>query len=45
MGQVSKEGSMTIQMEGWNAIQVAIYRMEDPHGRWIKKTRREERRK
>ena len=37
MGQVSKEGSMAIQVEGWDAIQVegwdaiqaVIYRKED----------------
>ena len=30
IGQVSKEGSTTIQVEGWDAIQAAIYRKEDP---------------
>ena len=29
MGQVSKEGSMAIQVEGWDAIQAVIYRKED----------------
>ena len=29
MGQVSKEGSMAIQVEGLDAIQVVIYRKED----------------
>ena len=29
MWQVSKEGSMAIQVEGWDAIQAAIYRNED----------------
>ena len=29
MWQVSKEGSMAIQVESWDAIQAAIYRKED----------------
>ena len=29
MGQVSKEGSAAIQVEGWDAIQAVIYRKED----------------
>ena len=29
MGQVSKEGSMAIQVEGWDAIHAVIYRKED----------------
>ena len=30
MGQVSKEGSVAIQVEGCGAIQIVIYRKEDP---------------
>ena len=45
MGQVSKEGSATIQMEGLDAIQAAIYRKEDPPRRGIKKIKGERNRK
>ena len=31
MGQVSKERSTTLQLEGYDAIQAAIYRKEGPH--------------
>ena len=41
IGQLSKKGSTTIQVEGWDAIQVAIYRKEDPPGKWIKRMERE----
>ena len=37
MGQVSKEGSTTIQVEGYDAILVAIYSKEDPPRIGIKK--------
>ena len=41
MRQVFKEGSTTIQVECWDAIQAVIYRKKDPHGRGNRKTRRE----
>ena len=37
MGQESKEGLTTIQVEGLDAIQAAIYRKEDPPRMGIKK--------
>ena len=36
MGQVSRERSIAIQVEGWDAIPVAIYSNEDPLRRGIK---------
>lgn len=37
MGQVSKKGSRTIQVEGLDAIPTAIYRKEDPPRKGMKK--------
>ena len=37
IGQVSKEGSMTIQVEGLDAILATIYRKEDPPRKGIRK--------
>ena len=37
MGQVSKEGSIMIQVKGLDAIPAAIYRKEDPLEKWIER--------
>lgn len=42
MGQVFKEGSTTILIEGLDAILMAIYRKEDPSKMEIKKSKEEE---
>ena len=44
VGQVSKEGSTTLQVEGKDTISVTIYSRKNPPKEWLKKQRMQKQR-